>query len=86
VRDVKKQGRAFNRRQLRDLYRWLNHSSKTNPKDRIIARDVALIILAAETGLRANELVTLSAFGPEVQCCRNHFSGYNPPLSLAITR
>jgi site-specific recombinase XerD len=63
VRDEPKPGLVLTLCQLLDLYRFMFDYTARHPEDREAARDVAMIVAAAELGARANELRTLDAFG-----------------------
>src|SRR5947209_4039338 len=64
VTDAIPPGRVLTETQLFELYRFLLGYAESNPDDIDLGRDVAMIVLAAESNLRANELRMTDVRGP----------------------
>jgi site-specific recombinase XerD len=64
VADTTPPGRVLTESQLIELYKFLLNYAESNPNDIDLGRDVAMIVLAAESNLRANELRMTDVVGP----------------------
>lgn len=83
VTDAIPPGRVLTENQLFELYEFLLSYAESNPDDLELGRDVAMIILAAESNLRANELrmadvrgSNRALFYEECKVCTTHAKGF----------
>jgi len=92
VTDVPPPGRVLTENQLLELYRFLLDHAESNSDDIELGRDVAMLILAAESNLRSNELRMLDVRGPnhalfyeECKICTTHAKGFKGSGPLTRT-